>query len=64
MEELKGITLESVVIAKRCAQAIRDQIVRGKLKACDFPLLLHIDDIISKNEPVNIPWDKFETETC
>jgi glycerol-3-phosphate dehydrogenase (NAD(P)+) len=63
MEELKGVTLESIVIAKRTAAAIRAQIVNGKARAADFPLLLHIDDIISNSAEVNIPWDMFETET-
>ena len=63
MEELKGVTLESIVIAKRTAAAIRIQIARNRAKAEDFPLLLHIDDIISNKVPVNIPWEKFESET-
>jgi glycerol-3-phosphate dehydrogenase (NAD(P)+) len=62
MEELKGITLESVVIAKRTAAAIRRQIEKGRANADDFPLLLHVDDIISHGAPVNIPWAKFESE--
>ena len=63
MEELEGVTLESIVIAKRTAAAIKIMIARDKVKAGDFPLLLHIDDIISNGTPVNIPWDKFESET-
>jgi len=63
MEQLQGITLESVVIAQRTAAAIRKQIERGKAAADDFPLLLHVDDIISRGAPVDIPWDKFESET-
>jgi glycerol-3-phosphate dehydrogenase (NAD(P)+) len=64
MEELKGVTLESVVIAKRTAGAIRKQIARRRARAEDFPLLLHIDDIISHGAPVDIPWEKFESETA
>ena len=69
-EELKGVTLESVVIARRTAAAVRKRI-RGNTanatadataSAEDFPLLLHIDNIISNNAPVNIPWEKFESE--
>jgi len=63
MEELKGETLESVAIAKCTAAAIRTQIAKNKLKEQDFPLLLHIDDIISNGAPVNIPWKQFESET-
>ena len=63
MEQLKGITLESIVIAKRTAAAIRKQIAQNKASADAFPLLLHIDDIISNGAAVNIPWEKFESET-
>ena len=63
MEELKGVTLESVVIARRTAAAVRRRIARNTANAGDFPLLLHIDDIISNNSPVDIPWEKFESET-
>ena len=63
MEELKGVTLESVVIAKRTAAAVRKKIAAGAAKAEDFPLLLHIDDIISGGAAVNIPWEQFESET-
>ena len=63
MDELQGVTLESIVIAKRTAAAIKKKIAAHTAKAEDFPLLLHIDDIISNREAVNIPWEKFESET-
>lgn len=63
MAQLKGVTLESVVIATRTARAVRRLIAAGKAGAADFPLLLHIDDIISSGAPVEIPWAAFETET-
>ncbi|MDL2232568.1 glycerol-3-phosphate dehydrogenase [Ruminococcaceae bacterium OttesenSCG-928-L11] len=62
MEELEGVTLESIVIARRTAQAIRTLIALGQARAEDFPLLLHIDDIITNDVPVNIPWKAFESE--
>ena len=57
--ELKGVTLESLVVAERVARAVRKGIERGVLNAADFPLLLHIDDIITKEQAVNIPWEAF-----
>lgn len=63
MEELSGVTLESIVIAKRTAAAMRVLIERGIAKPEDFPLLLHIDDIICNSAEVDIPWNAFETET-
>ena len=58
MAELKGVTLESIVIATRTARAVRTLIAAGKAKAEDYPLLLHIDDIINRGAEVNIPWDQ------
>ena len=57
--ELKGVTLESLVVAERVAKAIKLNIEKGVLDAEDFPLLLHIDEIISEKALVNIPWEKF-----
>ena len=37
MEELDGITLESIVIATRTARAVRRLIARGEARAEDFP---------------------------
>ena len=57
--ELNGVTLESLVVAERVARAIRKNIAAGTLDERDFPLLLHIDEIISNKAPVNIPWESF-----
>ena len=61
-EALNGVTLESLVVAERVAKVIRMHIDAGNLDAKDFPLLLHIDDIITKMQPVNIPWEAFTGE--
>lgn len=58
-QELNGITLESLIVAERVARVIRKNIADGNLDEKDFPLLLHIDEIISQKSPVNIPWDSF-----
>ncbi|MBO5287450.1 MAG: glycerol-3-phosphate dehydrogenase [Clostridia bacterium] len=57
--ELNGVTLESLVVAERVARAIRVAHGLGKLEIGDFPLLCHVDDIISRNMKVNIPWEDF-----
>ena len=57
--ELKGVTLESLVVAERVARAIKTNIKNGTLKAENFPLLLHIDEIICGKKEVNIPWEAF-----
>ena len=58
-ERLCGVTLESLVVAERVARAIRKNIEKGRLSAKDFPLLLHIDEIVSGRGAVNIPWESF-----
>jgi glycerol-3-phosphate dehydrogenase (NAD(P)+) len=60
--ELNGITLESLVVAVRVARAVRARIAAGTAEAADYPLLLHIDDILTKKAPVRIPWDAFTFE--
>ena len=57
--ELKGVTLESLVVAVRVAKAIKINIKKGTLKKEDFPLLLHIDEILSEKKQVDIPWELF-----
>ena len=60
--ELNGVTLESLVVAVRVARAVRNRIAAGVLKAEDFPLLLHIDEILTQKLEVNIPWESFTFE--
>lgn len=57
--QLNGVTLESLVVAERVARAVTRKAQAGQVKAEDFPLLMHINDILTKKEPVNIPWEKF-----
>ena len=63
MAQLKGVTLESIVIAARAATAVQTLIARGVLRADDFPLLNHINEIITQGKPVDIPWAAFTTES-
>ena len=62
-EELNGVTLESLVVAERVARAIRRQAALGKTELSQFPLLMHIDDILTKSAPVDIPWEAFTFES-
>ncbi len=57
--ELKGVTLESLVVAERVARAVRRSAERGILDLADFPLLMHIDSILTEKAAVNIPWEDF-----
>ncbi len=58
-EELNGVTLESLVVAERVARAIRIAGEKGMVNIDDFPLLMHVDEIISQKKTVNIPWESF-----
>lgn len=62
MEKLKGVTLESVVIATRAAKYVRSLAEKGIVSLSDFPMLIHIDDIINSGKVVDIPWKAFEAE--
>ncbi len=60
--ELEGVTLESIVIATRTARGVRRLAERGVVKLKDFPLLMHVDEIINNGAAVAIPWAALETE--
>ena len=60
--ELSGVTLESLVVAQRVAKAIKIKAKKGLVNCNDFPLLLHIDEIITQKKAVEIPWEKFTFE--
>ncbi|MEG1432657.1 glycerol-3-phosphate dehydrogenase [Eubacterium sp.] len=62
MEELSGVTLESIVIATRTARAVKALAKKGQVSLDDFPLLIHVDAIINGGAEVDIPWKAFETE--
>ena len=57
--ELNGVTLESLVVAVRVARAMRIRAQKGEVDLNDFPLLMHVDEILSDKAEVNIPWEKF-----
>lgn len=63
MEELSGVTLESVAIATRTARAVRRLAEKEVVSLDDFPLLIHVDDLINHGATVQIPWDTFTAET-
>ena len=58
-EELKGVTLESVVIITRMSRAIRKMAAQGKVDPADFALLLFLDSVINQGAAADIPWNTF-----
>lgn len=61
-KELAGVTLESLVVAERVSRAVKARIAAGALRAEDFPLLLHIDRLLSGKGDAALPWDAFRFE--
>ena len=57
--ELNGVTLESLVVAVRVARAMQVRAARGEVDLTQLPLLLHVDDILTRKAEVNIPWEDF-----
>lgn len=63
MKMLEGVTLESIVIATRTARAVRNLAKAGKVNLSDYPLLIHVDEIINGGKAVDIPWKAFTSES-
>jgi len=38
---------------------VRIRAEKGELDLADFPLLMHVDDILTRHAPVDIPWESF-----
>lgn len=58
-EILAGQTLESAAIITRVARALPRLAARGLAQLEDFPLMLHLDEIINQAAPLAIPWERF-----
>ena len=58
-EALAGVTLESLVVSVRVARAVRKAAERGRLSLDAFPLLMHVDDVVTRKAPADIPWEAF-----
>lgn len=62
-EALAGITLESLVITRIMGNAIRRKAELGLVDLRDFPLLMHIVDILDHGKSdSDIPWEAFTFE--
>ena len=59
MDILKGVTLESLVVARRVAKAIKVKAEKGLVDLKDFPLLMHVNDVIENGKDALLPWEDF-----
>ncbi len=65
LRELSGVTLESLVIIARINRAIKRLVADGRLTAADFPMLMHLDGVVSGCSAAGFPWESFvNLKTC
>ena len=57
--QLAKLKAARLVVSRRVARAVRIRAARGELDMGQFPLLLHIDEILTENKEVQIPWENF-----
>ncbi len=59
MDALAGVTLESLVVARRVAKAVKIKAEKGQLSLKDFPMLMHVDGVLDEGKDAALPWDEF-----
>lgn len=59
LNELQGVTLESLVVAKRVSDALKVKSQKGLVDLKDFPMLLHASDVIENGKNAELPWEEF-----
>jgi glycerol-3-phosphate dehydrogenase (NAD(P)+) len=63
MEILAGVTLESLVVARRVAKAIYRKAELGQVDLKDFPMLVHVEGILEKGADAQHPWEAYTFDT-
>ncbi len=63
MNELAGVTLESVAITSRTVEAIRKLSARGLADERDYPILMYIGSLIEGKADAGMPWSEFTRES-
>lgn len=58
-EILSGMTLESIVIIKRLARAVKTKAARGLVNLADFPMLTFVDEVLENDRIKDFPWKSF-----
>lgn len=56
---LAGVTLESTVISRRVFKAIFKKAELGLLDINEFPLIVHIANVMENQKDAELPWDDF-----
>jgi glycerol-3-phosphate dehydrogenase (NAD(P)+) len=58
-EKMKGVTLEGVAAIEVIGGALPKLAGRGLVGEGEFPLMRHLYDIVAKDAPLDMPWEKF-----
>ncbi|MBQ9184416.1 MAG: NAD(P)-binding domain-containing protein [Bacteroidales bacterium] len=56
---LSGMTLESIVIIKRLARAVKTKAALGLVNLSDFPMLTFVDEVLEEDRIKDFPWKSF-----
>lgn len=59
MDILAGVTLESLVVARRVAKAIYRKAELGMVDLREFPLMIHVNDVLDNGKDAQLPWESF-----
>src|SRR5690606_7326735 len=59
MDILSGVTLESLVVARRVAKAIYRKAELGEIDLANFPMLVHANDVLENGKDAQLPWELF-----
>ena len=62
MQMLSGVTLESLVVARRVAKAIYRKAELGEVDLRDFPMLVHVENILEHGADAEHPWEAYTFE--
>ncbi len=56
---LSGVTLESLVVARRVFSAISKRAAQGNVDLKSFPMLRHVADVLDNGKDAQLPWESF-----
>lgn len=59
LEKLRGMTLESVSAVKALSEALALKCQKGEFDMQSIPLFAHVNELMSGEKTVDIPWDNF-----
>ena len=62
LNKLNGVTLESLVVSRRVAKAVKIKAEKGLIDINKFPMLMHVSQVLDDGKDASLPWEKFTFE--